>query len=125
MFGRAALGNPPHRAQRRGLPALRLDLTSSGPELLPVGTPERVFYEDFRDGYPLVAGAEVLVVTRAPVAAVEAWASTAGERPGVESVDPVRQLEEGVAAVGFQTGDSGTGPASPPRLAAYPMTERA
>ena len=94
------------------LPALRLDLTSSGPELLPVGTAERVFYEDFREGYPLVAGAEVLVVTRAPVAEVEAWASTAGGRPGVESVDPVRQLEEGVATVGFQTGDSGTGPAS-------------
>ncbi|HPV88711.1 MAG TPA: MMPL family transporter, partial [Ornithinibacter sp.] len=39
------------------LPALRLELTSSGPELLPVGTPERTFYEDFRAGYPLLAGA--------------------------------------------------------------------
>ncbi|HYN67474.1 MAG TPA: MMPL family transporter [Ornithinibacter sp.] len=94
------------------LPALRLELTSSGPELLPKGTPERTFYEDFRAGYPLLAGAEVLVVTRAPVAEVEAWAQTAADRPGVESVDPVRTLENGVASVGFQTGDSGTGDAS-------------
>ncbi|GAA4401983.1 MMPL family transporter [Fodinibacter luteus] len=94
------------------LPTLRLELTSSGPELLPKGTPERVFYEDFRAGYPLLAGAEVLVVTRAPVAEVEAWASTLGERPGVESVDPVRTLERGVSTVGIQTGDSGTGDAS-------------
>ena len=94
------------------LPALRLDLTASGPELLPVGTPERTFYEDFREGYPLVAGAEVLVVSRAPVAEVEAWAATADDRPGVQSVDPVRQLENGVVTVGFQTGDTGTGDAS-------------
>lgn len=94
------------------LPALRLELTSSGPELLPKGTPERTFYEDFRAGYPLLAGAEVLVVSRAPAAEVEAWARTADERPGVESVDPVRTLENGVTSVGFQTGDSGTGDAS-------------
>ncbi|HEX6917998.1 MAG TPA: MMPL family transporter [Phycicoccus sp.] len=94
------------------LPALRLELTSSGPELLPEGTPERTFYEDFRAGYPLLAGAEVLVVSRAPAAEVEAWARTADERPGVESVDPVRTLENGVTSVGFQTGDSGTGDAS-------------
>ncbi len=91
------------------LPALRLELTSSGPELLPKGTPERTFYEDFRAGYPLLAGAEVLVVSRAPAAEVEAWARTAADRPGVESVDPVRTLENGVTSVGFQTGDSGTG----------------
>ncbi len=94
------------------LPALRLELTSSGPELLPVGTPERTFYEDFRAGYPLLAGAEVLLVSRAPVAEVQAWADTAADRPGVESVDPVRELDNGVVTVGFQTGDSGTGEAS-------------
>ncbi|HET9021281.1 MAG TPA: MMPL family transporter, partial [Ornithinibacter sp.] len=68
------------------LPTLRMALTSSGPELLPVGTPERTFYEDFREGYPLLAGAEVLVVSTAPAAEVEAWAATAANRPGVESV---------------------------------------
>ena len=95
------------------VPALRMELTSSGPELLPVGTPERTFYEDFRSGYPLLAGAEVLVVTEAPVAEVESWAAGAAtQRPGVESVDPVRTLENGVTTVGFQTGDSGTGKAS-------------
>jgi RND superfamily putative drug exporter len=91
------------------LPALRMQLTESGPELLPRGTPERTFYEDFREGYPLLAGAEVLVVTTAPAAEVEAWAATAGDRPGVESVDPVNHLEHGVSTVGFQTGDNGTG----------------
>ncbi len=93
-------------------PALRMELTSSGPELLPKGTPERTFYEDFRAGYPLLAGAEVLLVTTAPADEVEAWAKTADERPGVESVDPVNHLDNGVSTVGFQTGDNGTGEAS-------------
>jgi putative drug exporter of the RND superfamily len=94
------------------VPALRMKLTSSGPELLPKGTPERTFYEDFRAGYPLLAGAEVLVVTTAPADQVEAWAATAADRPGVQSVDPVNHLENGVSTVGFQTGDNGTGDAS-------------
>jgi len=93
-------------------PAVRMELTSSGPELLPKGTPERTFYEDFRNGYPLLAGAEVLVVTSAPAAQVEAWAATTADRPGVQSVDPVKHLANGVSTVGFQTGDSGTGQAS-------------
>jgi RND superfamily putative drug exporter len=93
-------------------PALRMELTESGPELLPKGTPERTFYEDFREGYPLLAGAEVLVVTTAPAQEVEAWAATASDRPGVESVDPVTHLENGISTVGFQTGDNGTGESS-------------
>ncbi len=94
------------------VPAASMRLTSSGAELLPVGTPERTFHEDFREGYPLLAGAEVVVVAKAPVEEVSAWAATAGNRPGVETVDPVRELEGGVVTVGFQTGDNGTGPAS-------------
>jgi RND superfamily putative drug exporter len=91
------------------VPASSMVLTSSGAELLPKGTPERTFFEDFREGYPLLAGSEVLVVARAPVDEVSAWADGAAERPGVESVDPVRELEDGVVTVGFQTGDTGTG----------------
>ncbi len=91
------------------LPALRLELTSSGAELLPRGAPERTFFEDFREGYPLLSGAEVVVVSRAPVEEVQAWAGTAANRPGVVSVDPIRTLEDGVVSVGFQTGDTGTG----------------
>ncbi len=94
------------------VPATSMVLTSSGPELLPKGTPERTFFEDFREGYPLLAGAEVTVVARAPAAEVEAWAAQAADRPGVVSVDPVRELDGGVVAVGFQTGDDGTGPDS-------------
>jgi RND superfamily putative drug exporter len=93
-------------------PATSMVLTSSGPELLPKGTPERTFYEDFREGYPLMAGAEVTVVSRAPAAEVEAWSREAADRPGVVSVDPVRELDGGVVTVGFQTGDDGTGPDS-------------
>ncbi len=91
------------------LPALRLELTSSGAELLPRGAPERTFFEDFREGYPLLSGAEVAVVSRAPVEEVQAWADTAADLPGVLSVDPVRTLADGVVSVGFQTGDTGTG----------------
>ncbi len=94
------------------VPATSMQLTSSGAELLPKGTPERTFVEDFRAGYPLLAGAEVLVVARAPAAEVGAWAASAADRPGVESVDPVRELDGGVVTVGFQTGDSGSGEGS-------------
>jgi RND superfamily putative drug exporter len=94
------------------VPATSMVLTSSGAELLPKGTPERTFYEDLRAGYPQLAGAQVTVVARAPVDEVEAWAATAADRPGVESVDPVRALDDGVVVVGLQTGDSGTGDAS-------------
>ena len=91
------------------VPALRLDLTSSGAELLPVGTPERTFAEDLRAGYPQLAGPEVLVVSRAPASEAAAWAAGAAGRPGVVGVDPVRTLAGGVTSVGFQTGDNGTG----------------
>ena len=91
------------------VPALRLDLTSSGAELLPVGTPERTFAEDLRAGYPQLAGPEVLVVSRAPASEAAAWAAGASGRPGVVGVDPVRTLAGGITSVGFQTGDNGTG----------------
>ncbi len=94
------------------VPVVGMQLTSSGAELLPRGTPERTFFEDLRTGYPALAGAQVVVVTRAPEAEVRAWAQEAGSRPGVASVDPVGVLEGGVVTVPFQTGDSGTGDAS-------------
>ena len=94
------------------VPATSMVLTSSGAELLPAGTPERTFYEDLRAGYPQLAGAQVTVVAKAPADEVEAWAATAADRPGVESVDPVRTLDDGVVVVGLQTGDNGTGDAS-------------
>jgi RND superfamily putative drug exporter len=87
-------------------------LTASGAELLPKGTPERTFFEDFAEGYPTLSGAQVVVVARAPEADVRAWATGAADRPGVESLDPVRVLEGGVVTVPFHTGDSGTGAAS-------------
>jgi RND superfamily putative drug exporter len=94
------------------LPAFSMTLTSSGAELLPKGTPERTFFEDFRQGYPTVAGAPVVVVARTSPADADRWAATAASRPGVRSVDPVRVLEDGIVTIGLQTGDSGTGTAS-------------
>ncbi|HMM96038.1 MMPL family transporter [Phycicoccus sp.] len=93
-------------------PAGSMVLTSSGAELLPKGTPERTFFEDLRAGYPRLAGAQVLVVAKAPASDVEAWAATAADRPGVTAVDPVRALHRGVATVGLHTADSGTGEGS-------------
>ncbi|MBM6399408.1 MMPL family transporter [Phycicoccus sonneratiae] len=87
-------------------------LTASGAELLPKGTPERTFFEDLADGYPTLAGAQVVVVARAPQAEVRSWAADAAGRPGVSSIDPVRVLDGGVVTVPFHTGDSGTGEAS-------------
>ncbi|WP_299445565.1 MMPL family transporter [uncultured Phycicoccus sp.] len=89
-----------------------MQLTASGAELLPKGTPERTFFEELRAGYPTLAGAQVLVVAKAPVAEVREWAGSAADRPGVTAVDPVGELEGGVVTVPFQTGDSGSGAAS-------------
>ncbi len=89
-----------------------MQLTASGAELLPKGTPERTFFEELRAGYPTLAGAQVVVVAKAPVAQVREWAGSAADRPGVTAVDPVSELEGGVVTVPFQTGDSGSGAAS-------------
>ena len=94
------------------LPLGGLSLTSSGAELLPTGTPERVFFQTLRADYPTLAGPQVQVVTTAPAAQVQAWAADASDRPGVQDVEPVRTLDDGVVTVGFQTGDSGSGEAS-------------
>ncbi len=94
------------------VPVAGMQLTASGAELLPKGTPERTFFEDFRAGYPSLAGAQVLVVAEAPVADVRAWAESAADRPGVARVDPLGELDGGVVTVPFQTGDNGTGEAS-------------
>lgn len=92
------------------LPTLGMKTVSSGPELLPVGVAERVFFEDFATKYPLLGGSEVTVVTKAPVAEVERWArTTAPTLPGVDSVSGVTTHDAGVLTVGLATGDGGTG----------------
>ena len=93
------------------LPSLSMRMTSSGGELLPVGTPERTFQEDFSTQYPVLAGAPVTIVTRAPLSEVAAFAAAAASRPGVVSVDaPVER--DGIVTLGLRTGDTGTGDGS-------------
>ncbi len=93
-------------------PSLHLTLTSSGAELLPKGTPERTFFENFSRDFPALAGAPVLIVTKEPLATVAAWAREVAPRPGVESLDPPTQLANGIVSVGVRTGESGTGAGS-------------
>lgn len=100
------------------LPALRLHLTSSGPEMLPKGAPERTFFETFREDYPDLAGADVTYVTTAPESEVTRWAKgAASELPGLVT-DPVVETvgEQGsgaqVRVVELRTGDGGLGDAS-------------
>lgn len=94
-------------------PALGIRLTSSGAELLPKAAPERIFFDNLRATFPDLGGADVTVVTRAPIATVTEWAtSVARSLPGVRSVDPVTQLEQGVVSVGLRTGDGGLGDTS-------------
>jgi RND superfamily putative drug exporter len=94
------------------LPAARMATTSSGGGLLPRGTPERVFFEDLSRHYPYLVGAQVVLVCRAPMADVLAFAVQVRGRPGVVSVDPPYQQGPGVVTLGIRTGDNGTGPDS-------------
>ena len=66
-------------------PALGMKLTSSGIELLPVGAPKRVFFEDLDRDYPALPSPDVTVVAEAPVATTQQWAtSSVATLPGVE-----------------------------------------
>lgn len=93
-------------------PVLSIRLTSSGAELLPKSSPERVFFENERAVFPHLAGAEVVIVTTAPATELESYAVTAATLPGVRSVDPVVTLKHAVSVLGLRTGDGGLGDAS-------------
>ena len=89
------------------VPTFGLKTTSSGPELLPAGTSERVFFEDFGDRFPLLGGSDLTIVTEAAPSEVEAWVSTAKAIPGVESVGPVTPRDAGVVTLGLFTPGGG------------------
>jgi RND superfamily putative drug exporter len=93
-------------------PALSLRITSSGANLLPKGAPERTFFETIDARYPGLGGPQVTIVTRAPLAEVRAWASTAADIPGVASVDPPEQVSADLVTLGLRTGDNGLGQGS-------------
>ncbi|WP_457255533.1 MMPL family transporter [Pedococcus sp. P5_B7] len=56
-------------------PALDLRLTSSGSQLLPVSAPERVFFDGLATDYPVLGGADVTVVAKAPLDHAQRYAA--------------------------------------------------
>lgn len=68
------------------LPSLRMQLTGSGPEMLPKGAPERVFFETFDQHYPGLASPDVIYVTDEAPEAVREWADgPAKQLPGLDA----------------------------------------
>ncbi|WP_426566834.1 MMPL family transporter [Angustibacter sp. McL0619] len=70
------------------IPALGMQLRSSGPDLMPVGTPQRTAFETVDARWPALAGPEVLVVTEGSTDQVLAWSADVAKIDGVSSVDP-------------------------------------
>ncbi len=95
------------------LPASRMEVTSSGIELLPVGNEQRTFFTELADDYPQLAGPDVQVVTTADEDEVRGWAKgAAADLPGVDSVE-VEEMGsvdgQQVLAVGLLTSDDALG----------------
>ncbi len=57
------------------LPGLDLRLTNSGSELLPTSAPQRQFFEGMARDYPLLGGADLVVVTRAGLPETQQYAA--------------------------------------------------
>ena len=80
-------------------PALGMRLTSSGQELLPKDSPQRVFFDDLARDYPALAAPTLTVVAQTPLAAAKAWAaSDVATLPGVRTA-VARPLGADVSAV--------------------------
>ena len=80
-------------------PALSMKLTSSGTQMLPVGAPQRVFFEDLDRNYPALQSPDVTVVAEAPVETTQQWAtSSVATLPGVERAT-VRSLTPTLSVV--------------------------
>ncbi|WP_277451732.1 MMPL family transporter [Janibacter sp. DB-40] len=70
------------------LPTTRMEVTSSGTELLPVGSDQRTFFAELAEDYPELATPDVQVVTTADEPQVRAWArDDAATLPHVDSVE--------------------------------------
>ena len=85
------------------LPTLSMRLTSSGHQLMPVGTSQRDFFDHLGADYPLASGASATVVGRASIADATAYANDVVKSlPGVRSVS-VRPLGTEYAAISVRT----------------------
>nr|WP_221935738.1 MMPL family transporter [Janibacter cremeus] len=96
------------------LPATRMAVTSSGTELLPVGSDQRTFFAELAEDYPQLAPPDVQVVTTADGSRVRAWAQDeASVLPHVDSVE-VSEVgttpdDETVLTVDLRTSDEPLG----------------
>ncbi|KQX66728.1 MMPL family transporter [Angustibacter sp. Root456] len=90
------------------LPSLGMQLRSSGPELMPVGSEQRTFVEQLDTHYPALANPDVVVVAQATPQQVAAWVPQVAAIPGVASVDqPVQRGDVTVLGVRVDGGDAG------------------
>ncbi|GAA4353995.1 MMPL family transporter [Angustibacter luteus] len=83
------------------VPAFGLHLRSSGTELMPVGSSQRDGFDRIAERYPALAGPDLTVVARAPIADVRAWATDVATVDGVQAVDPPQQ-EGAVVTLGVR-----------------------
>lgn len=96
------------------LPATRMEVTSSGTELLPVGSDQRAFFAELAEDYPQLATPDVQVVTTADESQVRAWAQDeATALPHVDSAE-VSEVgttpdDETVLTVDLRTSDEPLG----------------
>jgi len=94
------------------LPALGLQLRSSGTELLPRGTDQRSFFEQLDRRYPALAGPDVQVVAQADPAQAQAWSAEVARLDGVSGVRPPQPVGDLVVlGITVDGGDAG-GPAA-------------
>ncbi|WEV79276.1 MMPL family transporter [Janibacter cremeus] len=96
------------------LPATRMEVTSSGTELLPVGSDQRTFFAQLAEDYPELATPDVQVVTTADESQVRAWArDEAAALPHVDSVEVsevgTTPADETVLTVDLRTDDEPLG----------------
>jgi RND superfamily putative drug exporter len=83
-----------------GTPALSMSLVDSGYQMLPTESPQRQFFQATTDRFPAVSGAPVQVVSRAPVAQLQAWGTeVVSTLHGVASAGPVREVGTGADRV--------------------------
>ena len=92
-------------------PALRLEMRSSGEQLLPPGHPERVFFDDLAERYPAFGLPAVQVVAQTTPEDLQTLADEAASLPGVELVSPPRPVGEQYAAFSVFMSDPDPGSA--------------
>ena len=81
------------------VPALRLEMRSSGEQLLPPGSPDRVFFDTLAEQYPSFGIPSVQVVGLTEPAGMTELAQDISELPGVELVTPPRPVGEDYAVI--------------------------